>query len=270
MRGSPFIAALGEAATSWEDKLVSMQDIMDVWMSVQSTWMYLEPIFSSEDIMRQMPVEGRNFKAVDRTWRKIMDNTCKDHRVIQSTDYPNLLDIMRKAFQDLEGVQKGLNTYLEKKRLFFARFFFLSNDELLEILSETKDPLRVQPHLKKCFEGVSGRSCWMTEWNAERFIGGFCFTDLLTGIWPEYRDNGYDIGRRWIGTDNEEDLPECGKCMMCYIICWNGVIPLSNFDAFWVIGFGRKMVEGSSNCYDRERIESDKIGVWQLLVNATT
>lgn len=154
MRGSPYIVALGSFATDWEEKLILMQDILDVWVQVQSTWMYLEPIFSSEDIMKQMPTEGRNFKNVDRVFRKIMKATSNDKRVIVATDYLNLLKLLRSAFEDLEQIQKGLNMYLEKKRLYFARFFFLSNDELLEILSETKDAERVQPHLKKLFEGI--------------------------------------------------------------------------------------------------------------------
>ncbi|KAA6400884.1 MAG: putative dynein heavy chain [Streblomastix strix] len=55
----------------------------------------------------------------------------------------------------LEEVQKRLEAYLETKRVKFLRFYFLSNDELLQILAKTAGVRAVQPFMSKCFDSIN-------------------------------------------------------------------------------------------------------------------
>ena len=86
-----------------------------------------------------------------------MINVDKNPKAIVIMENMQMGEILKEGFTKLEGVQKGLNSYLESKRGLFPRFYFLSNGELLEILSEIKEPLRVQRQLKKVIEKVLRR-----------------------------------------------------------------------------------------------------------------
>ena len=162
MTFSPFKKPFEEEILEWNQKLITLSDILEEWAKAQSQWMYLQPIFDSPDIAKHLPQENKKFKHVDSQWKSIMATANKEKNVLRVCfpEFENpkeanqLLDKLKKANEDLEDIQKKLNDYLERKREAFARFYFLSNDELLEILSQTKDPTAVQPHLRKVFENI--------------------------------------------------------------------------------------------------------------------
>lgn len=69
-----------------------------------------------------------------------------------AADHP--LENLKSANEMLDEIKSGVNAFLERKRLYFSRFFFLSNHEMLQILSETKNPQNIQSFLCKCFSGI--------------------------------------------------------------------------------------------------------------------
>ena len=73
MRASPYIKAVLNKANQLESKIVIIQDTLEGWIKCQRGWMYLEPIFSSDDIKKKMPAETNKFNTIDKNWRTCME-----------------------------------------------------------------------------------------------------------------------------------------------------------------------------------------------------
>ncbi|KAH0794861.1 dynein heavy chain 1, axonemal [Histomonas meleagridis] len=154
MEFSPYKKPFEDKLNKWEQTLKLITSVIEEWLNCQRSWLSLEPIFSSDDIKKQLPTETERFESVDKTWRKILDSAYRSPSALKFCPSQKLLDDFKQNNKLLSHVERGLNDYLESKRVAFPRFYFLSNDELLSILSQTKDPTAVQRHLRRCFENI--------------------------------------------------------------------------------------------------------------------
>ncbi|KAJ3125137.1 Dynein heavy chain 1, axonemal [Nowakowskiella sp. JEL0407] len=239
MSFSPFKKPFAERISLWESKLRTVQEVLEAWMTCQRTWLYLEPIFSSDDIITQLPIESKRFSTMDRTWRRIMSQAKSKPGVLECCSDYKLLDSFRECNKLLELVSKGLSAYLESKRVSFPRFFFLSDDELLQILSQTKDPTAVQPHLRKCFENIASLEFQDDKQITAMFSGEGERVALETPFYPK------GPVEEWLQKVEDQMRKSVKKVIMdglaCYhqkartqwVLDWPGQVVLSVSQTYW-------------------------------------
>ena len=73
----------------------------------------------------------------------------------QATNVGGLVEKLELIQSQLSLCEKALAEYLETKRLAFPRFYFASSNDLLDILSNGNQPLKVAKHLTKLFDSMA-------------------------------------------------------------------------------------------------------------------
>ena len=92
MSFSPFKKPFEDAIEKWETSLILVSEIIEEWLKVQRQWMYLEPIFNSEDIKTQLPIESKRFDTVDSIWRKALSQAVVTPGVLAMCSSKKLLE----------------------------------------------------------------------------------------------------------------------------------------------------------------------------------
>ncbi|XP_042636359.1 dynein axonemal heavy chain 14 [Orycteropus afer afer] len=154
LKGSSYLGPIKDLVVEWDQNLTLFSYTLEEWMNCQRNWLYLEPIFHSSEIQRQLPAEAKLFSKVIVMWKDVISKVQNKLNALQITTSAGVLEILKNCNTHLEKIKKSLEDYLEIKRTIFPRFYFLSNAELLDILAYSKNPESVQPYLVKCFENI--------------------------------------------------------------------------------------------------------------------
>lgn len=130
--------------------------LFDVWIDVQRRWVYLEGIFTgSADIKTLLPVETSRFVSISTEFLTLMKKVSKSPMVMDVLNIQNVQRSLERLADLLAKIQKALGEYLERERASFPRFYFVGDEDLLEIIGNTKNIARLQKHFKKMFAGIA-------------------------------------------------------------------------------------------------------------------
>ena len=88
---------------------------------------------------------------IDRKWTSKYGKSLNGKRNVKKNCTETIRDFFIASNDQMEHIQKKVEEYLDEKRTEFPRLYFISNDELLNLLSQA-DSTGIEPHLNKLFD----------------------------------------------------------------------------------------------------------------------
>ena len=189
---------------------------MQLWRKLEEKYFHLASIFVHKEVKLQLSHDSDLLDMVKTEWDDLMEV------VIDGSVFNHLVDddfrrILEKNLKSVSLVENSLLGYLQHKRSGFPRFYFLSDEEIMQALADSMDRNDIQRHFQKVFDGLIGLQFGASELDGEaaRFIDPYDIIAMLG-------DNGQNIGfkkrkfRSRVGLDVKMKSEYAGE-QSCYI-----------------------------------------------------
>ncbi|XP_030633907.1 dynein heavy chain domain-containing protein 1 [Chanos chanos] len=163
---SPHVADFREEVEHWIQLLQELEELLDFCERYQQKWVFLSKMFYEITDCTQKEELLEMFSPVDKIFREIIQITLHDPHVlnivqVKKTTEANsqfqgqrLRILFIEGLTTMEGISNQLLCLLDLPREQFKRLYFLSNDEVIKLLSLQPTPSSILPFVRKCFKGV--------------------------------------------------------------------------------------------------------------------
>ncbi len=95
----------------------------------------------------QLPNEFARFKTIDSEFVALMRKVSSKPNAIELLNIEGLQRTLERLEDLLSKIQRALGEYLERQRSMFSRFYFVGDEDLLEMIGNGKDPIKIQRHM---------------------------------------------------------------------------------------------------------------------------
>ena len=135
-----------------QTSLTNVGECYQLLSEMQRMWSYLEPLFiGSEEVKKELPEDTARFKAIDVQVKEILASSWDSKKVRKAFNVEGLQGRLEALQADQEKCKKSLADFLDGKRRIFPRFYFTSEADLLDILSNGSRPEKIMKHIDKVY-----------------------------------------------------------------------------------------------------------------------
>jgi len=152
MMASRFLAQFETEVTTWHKSLFNVNEVFLLISEIQRTWSYLEPLFiGSDEVKRELPEDAARFATIDMSVKDTLKKAYKVRNIKDAFNEDGLYKKLEGLQEQLEMCKKSLADFLDGRRRQFPRYYFASEADLLDVLSNGSQPEKILTHVSKIY-----------------------------------------------------------------------------------------------------------------------